>query len=145
MAPRKSSPAPAPSPPKLSPAAKRQKVHVGYTPDGKPVCPCCFSTPSVRLRVASALAGRRGTNVRVSDERIEVDGQAIRVLRTLYPCANAECHTDLIMHTAPSASITDARLAAFRTQYMLTPAQLHDYATGSHDSDGVWRQASLFS
>ena len=94
--------------------------------------------PGEKLPSGSELASRYGV------ARMTIQ-QAIRVLRTLYPCANAECHTDLIMHTAPSASITDARLAAFRTQYMLTPAQLHDYATGSHDSDGVWRQASLFS
>jgi hypothetical protein len=123
---------------------KRQKSPVAYTLDGKPVCPHCFSSPSVRLRVDRALAGRRGSTVRVSDERIEVDGQAMRVLRTLYPCANPECRTDLIMHTAPSASITDDRLREFRAQHTLTPLQLQDYATGSHDGEGVWRQASLF-
>jgi hypothetical protein len=145
MPPRKSPEKPAPSVLKPSTAsAKRQKLPVAYTHDGKPVCPRCFSTPSVRLRVDRALAGRRGSTVRVSDERIEVNGQPIRVLRTLYPCANPECRTDLIMHTAPSASITDDRLAGFRLQHALTPSQLADYATGSHDGDGVWRQASLF-
>ena len=123
---------------------KREKVAVAYTSDGQPVCPHCFSKPSVRLRVDRALEGRRGASLRVSDERIEVNGTPIRVLRTLYPCANPECRTSLIMFTAPSASITDGRLAVFRTRHTLTARQLQDYATGSHDDEGVWRQASLF-
>jgi hypothetical protein len=125
-------------------SVKREKVAVAYTPDGQPVCPHCFSKPSVRLRVDRALAGRRGAKLHVSDERIEVNGTAIRVLRTLYPCANPECHTNLILYTAPSASVADDRLAAFRARRVLTPRQLQDYETGTHDSDGIWRQASLF-
>lgn len=124
---------------------KRKKVLVAYTRDGQPVCPHCFSKPSVRLRVDRALAGRRGASLRVSDEQLEVDGTPIRVLRTLYPCANPECPTILVVFTAPSASLTDDRLTVFRQRHMLTARQVQDYATGRHDHDGVWRQASLFS
>jgi len=123
---------------------KLEAVDAVYTEQGQPVCPNCFSKPSIQRRVDRAREGRRGAKLHVSDVTIDVNGKSLRLLRTLYPCANAACRTNLILYSAPTVSAMDERIAAFRAARMLTPGQRHDYATGTHDRDGVWRQASLF-
>lgn len=126
------------------PPEKRKQVPAAYTQDGQPVCPHCFSKPSVRLRVDRALAGRRGASLRVSEEHIDMDGTPVRVFRTLYPCANPDCPVILVIFSTPSAVATDDRLAVIRQRHSLTEGQMHDYVTGNHDANGIWRQASLF-
>ena len=113
-------------------SVKREKAAVVYTADGQAVCPQCFSKP------------KRGAKLHVSDDRIEIDGTAFRVLRTLQPCANPECDTNLIVSTAPSAAVADDHIATLSARLPLTARQRQDYETGSHDNDGIWRQASLF-
>lgn len=113
---------------KRVPKPKVVRVDAVYSPENRPVCPRCFSRPSVTARYERSLS-ERGFGIIVTDRIIE--GGPVYSFK--YPCSNPECFTELFVYCT----------AALRQHASLMPrmdaASIKRWKTGAAGKDGIWR------
>lgn len=120
--------------------AKRQRrsVEAAYDPAGKPICPECFSRPSVHKRRERAGTGRHGWGITLEPELIRTAGDLHNVIRTRYPCANDDCPCDIeVLSLVAKIGSVEAH-TPFAAKRSLKGAKLQRFLTGTTGRNGVW-------
>jgi hypothetical protein len=115
------------------------EVAAALSPDGRQICPKCFSRPSVTSRSSLSAGEGRQTKPWEADAtaaRTVVRGQSVRVGALRYPCSNAACFTVV---TTRFALGVIGREAIEPVTPVLHPQDAQRYTLGKTGKDGVWR------
>jgi hypothetical protein len=118
---------------------KPQKVDAAFTPDGKSICPLCWSRPSVTGRYANDGPRTRGWGLTVVEKVIRFAGQTFGYAHTLkYPCSNSACLAEIVVEWMAHETGKEGHAHLLKA-HQLRGADADKYVAGHTDARGVWK------
>jgi hypothetical protein len=122
------------------PKRKVQVLDAAFDPEGKVICPECFSRPSVAGRRDYEASGKRGWGVRMEEDPLRIKREEFAVAITMYPCANADCLTHILVRSLLAFLGSKEAQAPFAAKRTLKGRKLSLYESGQTGKDGIWRR-----
>lgn len=116
------------------------RVAAAFDPDGRPICPTCWSRPSVDGRIRNEQnAPRSGVwSLRIVDKEVRHDGRLFSYVSVCrYPCSNPECLTHIDVEWL-GGTFGVQGYAHLLDKHQLKGEDAERYKAGYTDSKGIW-------